>query len=175
MNNLFLAANANISSLILVGVLIVLMVVYLVFGTMNRRKQQEQAMKMLNELKVGDKVVTNAGIYGEIVSQRETDMGRVVVLKTGNDEDGNKASYITVNASVILGIDHKKDLLLDENGNVIETEELKEAVMQPAAEPEGKESGEEGKEGEDEPQDEAEKIRKRLASKRKHVATDSNE
>jgi len=174
MNNLFLAANTNISSLILVGVLIVLMVVYLVFGTINRRKQQEQAMKMLNELKVGDKVVTNAGIYGEIVSQRETDMGRIVVLKTGNDEDGSKASYITINASVILGLDHKKDLLLDENGNVIETEELKEAVMQPSAKPEDKESPEEGK-GEEEPEDEAEKIRKRLASKRKHVATDSNE
>ena len=124
-------ANGNgIGMTILLGILVVLMIVYLIFGTINRKKQQEQAMKMMNELKAGDKVVTNAGVYGTIVSMRETNMGRVVVLKTGSDDDEENASYITINASVILGIDKKEDLILDENGNVIDpSEKLKEEVM----------------------------------------------
>ena len=167
MTNFLLADGANVGTLIMVGVLIVMMVVYLIFGTMNRKKQQEQAMKMLNELKAGDHIVTNAGIYGEIVSQKETDMGRVVVIKTGNDEDPSKASYITVNASVILGIDHKKDLILDANGNVIEPEEVKEEILKPASKSDEKEqNGEEkGDEGEE----------KHLAPKRKHATSDQTE
>lgn len=124
-------ANGNgIGMTILLGILVVLMIVYLIFGTINRKKQQEQTMKMMNELKAGDKVVTNAGVYGTIVSMRETNMGRVVVLKTGSDDNEKNASYITINASVILGIDKKEDLILDENGNVIDpSEKLKEEVM----------------------------------------------
>ena len=125
------SGGTNVFSLVIVLVLIALMVVYLVFGMINRKKSQEQMTKMLNDLKVGDKVVTNAGIYGEIVLQKETNMGRIVVLKTG-DEDGARASYITVNASVILGIDTKHDLILDENGNVVEPEDLKEEILKPA-------------------------------------------
>lgn len=150
MQNLLLdGATSNIGSIIMVGVLILLMVVYLVFGTINRKKNQEQAMKMLSDLKVGDKVVTNAGIYGEIVSQRETDMGKVVVLKTGCEDNDKKASFITLNASVILGKDTKKDLILDAEGNVIEpTEELKSEVMGSAVDEKDSEddSAEESKE-----------------------------
>lgn len=123
----FLCETNNVGWTIALGVLIALMVVYLILGTINRKKNQEQASKMLSELKAGDKVVTNAGIYGEIVSQKETNMGRVVTIKTG--EEGGKPSYITVNAQVILGIDQKQDLLLDENGNVIEPEEAKKEVL----------------------------------------------
>lgn len=124
-------SNGNgIGMTILLGIMVLLMIVYLIFGTINRKKQQEQALKMMSELQAGDKIVTNAGIYGEIVSMRETNMGRVVVLKTGADDDEKKASYITVNASVILGIDKKEDLILDENGNVIDpSENLKEQIL----------------------------------------------
>ena len=132
MLNLMCGGTGSLGWTIALVVLIVLMVVYLIFGTINRKKQQEEAMKMLNDLKVGDKVVTNAGVYGEIVSQKETNMGKIVVLKTG--EDGGKASYITINASVILGIDQKEDLILDEQGNVIEPEVAKEQVMKKTSE-----------------------------------------
>ena len=132
MLNLMCEGTGSLGWTIALVVLIVLMVVYLIFGTINRKKQQEEVMKMLNDLKVGDKVVTNAGVYGEIVSQKETNMGKIVVLKTG--EDGGKASYITINASVILGIDQKEDLILDEQGNVIEPEVAKEQVMKKTSE-----------------------------------------
>ena len=131
MFNLLGAEGTNIGSIIGLVLLVVLLVVYVVFGVMNRKKQQEQATKMMSELKEGDKVVTNAGIYGEIVSMKETNMGRVVVIKTGEE----KPSYITINASVILGIDKKKDLVLDADGNPIDTndEKLKEEVLKEQA------------------------------------------
>ena len=132
------SGSGNLGWTIALIVLIVLMVIYLIFGTINRKKQQEEAMKMLNDLKVGDKVVTNAGVYGEIVSQKETNMGKIVVLKTG--EEGGKASFITINASVILGIDQKEDLILDEQGNVIEPEAAKEQVMKKTASDEKKDT-----------------------------------
>lgn len=134
-----LGAETNWGSIIGLVVLLGLAVVYLFFGFKNRKKQQEQVIKMMNELKKGDKIVTNAGIYGEIVSLRETNMGKVVTIKTGDDDDSKKASYITLNASVILGIDQKQDLILDENGNVIEPEDkeaLKEEVLKEKAEKE---------------------------------------
>ena len=36
-----------------------------------QRKKQKEHQKMLTELKVGDKVITNAGIYGAITSVKE--------------------------------------------------------------------------------------------------------
>lgn len=36
-----------------------------------QRKKQKEHQKMLTELKVGDKVMTNAGIYGSITSVKE--------------------------------------------------------------------------------------------------------
>ena len=129
-----LGAETNVASLVGLGLLLVVFVGFFIFGSLNRKKQQEQAMKMMNELKEGDKIVTNAGIYGEIVSMKETNMGRVVVIKTGD----KNASYLTINASVILGIDKKEDLVLDADGNPIDTtdEKVKEEVLKEQAEEE---------------------------------------
>ncbi len=161
----FLCEANNVGWTIALGVLIALMVFYLILGTINRKKNQEQASKMLSELKAGDKVVTNAGIYGEIVSQKETNMGRVVTIKTG--EEGGKPSYITVNAQVILGIDQKQDLLLDENGNVIEPEEAKKDVLK------GTEKVEEKKE-EEKPQEEPkEEVKEETEKKEKKASKKS--
>ena len=126
-----LGVGENIGSIVGLVLLGVLLVGYIVFGTMNRKKQQEQAMKMMSELKKGDKVVTNAGIYGEIVSMKETSMGRVVVIQTGEENP----SYITINASVIIAIDTKQDLVLDADGNPIDTndEKVKEEVLKEKA------------------------------------------
>lgn len=131
MFNLLGAEGNNIASIVGIILLVVLLGAYVIFGFMGRKKQQEQAMKMMSELKAGDKVVTNAGIYGEIVSMKETDMGRVVVIKTGE----NNPSYLTINASVIVGIDIKKDLVLDADGNPIDTgsEKVKEEVLKEKA------------------------------------------
>lgn len=138
---------SNVGSIIGLVFLLLILVAYVVFGVINRKKSQEQAMKMLNELKTGDKIVTNAGIYGEIVFIKETNMGKVVTIKTG-DDDGKKASFITINASVILGQDTKRDLILDEKGNVVEPQNektLKEEVLKQGFKPENEKEEEKSK------------------------------
>lgn len=138
MFNLLGAETNNIGNIILMVVLVVLLVGYIFFAMRSRKKNQEKAMQMLNGLKTGDKIVTNAGVYGEIISIKETNMGKVVTIKTG-DEETKKISYLTINASVILGIDEKKDLILDKDGNVIDDEdtekkeELKKEVLKETA------------------------------------------
>lgn len=140
MLNLLGVESNQIGGIILMVVLVVLLIGYIFFGMRSRKKNQEKAMQMLNELKAGDKIVTNAGVYGEIVSIKETNMGKVVTIKTG-DEETKKTSYLTINASVILGIDEKKDLILDKDGNVIDDddttkkEELKKEVLKESAKP----------------------------------------
>ena len=133
--------GSNVGTIIGLVVLLVLLVLYVAFGVVNRKKSQEQTMKMLNELKAGDKIVTYSGIYGEIVSMRETNMGRVLTIVTGDKATG-KVSYMEINSSVIMGVDTKEDLILDENGNVIEPEDkekLKEEVLKETAAEENKE------------------------------------
>ena len=103
--------------------LLVLFVGLMIFNTFSNKKRQAEYEKKLEELKVGDKVVTNAGIYGEIVSIRHTNFGKVALLKSGEDD---KVSYISVNLSVILGIDEKHDVVVDSEGNIIDPEEEKE-------------------------------------------------
>ncbi|MBR1984453.1 MAG: preprotein translocase subunit YajC [Clostridia bacterium] len=154
-----LLGASNVGSIVALVVLMIIAVLYLGMNISNRKKQQEQAIKMMNELKKGDKVVISAGIYGEIVAIRETNMGKVVTLKTG-DEESKKFGYISVNAQAILGIDTKEDLILDAEGNVIEPkEELKEEVL--------KENFKEEEKTEEEPKEEKkeEKPKKKTAKK----------
>ena len=99
---------------------LVLFLALMVWNMFSGKRRQNESEKMLNELKVGDKVVTNAGIYGEIVSIRHTNFGKVALIKSGEDK---KASYISVNLSVILGIDEKQDVVVDSEGNIVEPKE----------------------------------------------------
>ena len=97
-------------------------------------------------------------------------MGKVVTIKTGDDET-KKISYMTINASVILGIDEKKDLILDKDGNVIDDEEskeeLKKEILKEEAKTESK-NNEEKSETVSEPEEENEiinKIKKKSSKK----------
>lgn len=94
-----------------------LVVVYIIYMLVARKKSDTNTANMLDSLKKGDKVVTNSGIYGEIVSISETTLGKTVLLKTG---EGKNVSYMSVNAVVILGKDEKQPLVLDKDGNVVE-------------------------------------------------------
>lgn len=99
--------------IILLGVLLVAMII---FQFVSRKKYSKQESQMREQLKVGDKIVTNAGVYGEIVEFSETNFGKVALIKTG---EGDKVSYVSINASVILGIDVKEPVVLDAEGNPI--------------------------------------------------------
>ena len=68
------------SSLILMGVLMVVM--YLVM-ILPQKKRDKQLKQMRNNLEVGDIVVTEAGIVGKIISAKDYD---TVVIETGSDK-----------------------------------------------------------------------------------------
>ena len=101
--------------IILLGVLLVAMIA---FQFISRKKYSKKESEMREQLKVGDKIVTNAGVYGQIVEFSETNFGRVALIKTG---EGDKVSYLSINASVILGVDVKEPVVLDADGNPVDT------------------------------------------------------
>lgn len=75
----------DVSSIILLVVLLFL-VVLMVLGYMRRKKFNEQLMQMRTELKVGDKVMTDTGVVGEIVDKRTEGEFNFVTIKTGTKD-----------------------------------------------------------------------------------------
>jgi len=63
-----------------------------------QRKRQRSVDEMLNNLKAGDKVVTNGGLYGQVVSVREDK--RSVQLKISE----NPVVRVEVSRSSIAGL-----------------------------------------------------------------------
>jgi preprotein translocase subunit YajC len=62
--------------------LLILVVIYFLMLRPQMKKQKQQ-QKMLSELKKGDRVVTNSGMFGTIVGINEKD--NIVVLKVGEE------------------------------------------------------------------------------------------
>ncbi len=109
------------SSWFLIIVLIVA-VGLLLLMSFTRRKKEEQYRNDLNEKLVkGAKVRTIGGIYGTIVSVRNTTDGKIVLLETG---EGDKVSYTTVHMNAILDIAHDEDVVLDKDGNEVPISEF---------------------------------------------------
>lgn len=109
--------NGGATTWIIMGVLLVVLVVMYIYSSIRRKKYNQEATAMIESLKPGDKVKTYSGIYGTIVSIRETTDGKVVTLKTGSDDN---FSFISVDTSVIYCMDKKQDIVRDTNGEVIE-------------------------------------------------------
>ena len=107
-------------------ILLIALALFFFWSSSARKKQNEQLQKMIDALKVGDKVVTQSNIYGEIVEIKETEFGKVAILKTGDDEH---CGYLSVSLTSIWGVENKTDELLDEDGNKIDIEKAKEEVL----------------------------------------------
>lgn len=125
-------AGNGLTQWILPAVLLVLVIGIFIMNYFRSKKSKENAQNLLNNIKVGDKVKTYSGFYGEIVSITETTDGKVAVLRTG--EEGNYG-YLSIDMNAIYGIDEKKPVVLDENGNIVdETAPVEEKVEEPATE-----------------------------------------
>ena len=59
------------STLLMVGMLAVMFVVFYFFGIRPQKKQEKEANNMRNSLSVGDEVTTIGGIIGKIVSIKD--------------------------------------------------------------------------------------------------------
>ena len=132
----FLLANSFFSSTWFLVVVLVVAVGLLLFTSFTRRKKEEQYRNELNEKLVpGAKVRTIGGIYGTIVSVRNTTDGKIVLLETG---EGDKTSYTTIHINAILDIAHDEDVVVDKDGNEVPISEfnkrLEEEKNKPAEE-----------------------------------------
>lgn len=68
------------------GMLIPMVLVFVLFYFLiivPQRKRQRAVDEMLNNLKAGDKVITNGGLYGQVISMREDK--RTVQLKIADN------------------------------------------------------------------------------------------
>lgn len=117
------AANSNATQWILPAVLLVLVIGIFLLNYFRSKKNQESMKNMVDSLKVGDNVKTYSGIYGKIIEIVETTDGKVAVLETGSEK--NKGIF-SIDINAIYGIDEKKPVVYDANGNVVSEEEPKE-------------------------------------------------
>ena len=84
--------------IILVVVLIVLLVALFVISSMKKKKFNAEIGQMREELKKGDKVMTDSGIVGEVVDSFVEDEYKYFVLKSGK---GENTGYFTVHGNAI--------------------------------------------------------------------------
>ena len=117
------AANSNATQWILPAILLVLVIGIFLLNYFRSKKNQESMKNMVDSLKVGDSVKTYSGIYGKIIEIVETTDGKVAVLETGSEK--NKGIF-SIDINAIYGIDEKKPVVYDANGNVVSEEEPKE-------------------------------------------------
>ncbi|MBE5734992.1 MAG: hypothetical protein E7361_00870 [Clostridiales bacterium] len=132
-----LLENAGMPSWGLLIIFVVLIVVMIVPTYLRNKKLNSKRIEMMGQLKPGDTIITTAGVFGKILSVRETTIGRVFVIETG---DANHKSYQEIHADAIMDIDNKRDIILDAQGNditfaeedkVVENkEEVKEEIVE---------------------------------------------
>jgi len=130
---LLLADTNNIGNLILIIILLVACVAMFVLSYIKNKKYMQNQQNLLNDLKVGSKVLTKTFIYGTIENITETTDGKIVLIKTG---EGDKASYIEMNIEGIYSVDNKEEVVdIDEvmSGGV-ETGEAKVADVEESTE-----------------------------------------
>lgn len=84
--------------IILLVVLIVLLVAMFVMSYIKRKKYNQGLSSMREELKKGDKVMTDSGIVGEVVDSYTEEEYKYFVLKSGK---GENTGFFTVHANAI--------------------------------------------------------------------------
>ncbi len=90
------APENNITTIIIMGVLIVGIIGLFVWQTISGKKKQKEAQEMVNTLKIGDRVKTIGGICGFVAQINDAE--NTFVLETGLEE--NK-SYIKFDKGAI--------------------------------------------------------------------------
>ena len=84
--------------IVLCIVLIVLLVALFVISGMKKKKFNAEMGQMREELKPGDKVMTDSGVVGEVVDSYVEEEYKYFVLKSGK---GENTGYFTVHANAI--------------------------------------------------------------------------
>lgn len=92
--------------IVLLIILIVLVVALFVISYMKKKKYNNELSQLRSELKVGDKVMTDTGVVGEVVDSYIEDEYKYFVLKSGK---GSNVGYFTVHANAIYYVFGKEE------------------------------------------------------------------
>lgn len=112
----------NVESLLMVAILLFL-VVLMVLGYMRRRKFNTQVQELRNNIKVGDKVMTDTGVVGEIIDISTEGEYKYFTIKSGTDKNfgfvkvhANAVYYVfDKNAPKYVTAEKEEDLESDED------------------------------------------------------------
>lgn len=136
--------------IILLVILIVLVVALFLLSYFKKKKFNQELGQMRDELKVGDKVMTDTGVVGEVVDSYVEDEYKYFVLKTGKDKN---IGYFTVHANAIYYVFGKEDATTQEKvaiklsePEVKEETKVEEAKVEKVAEAKTEPENEEKKE-----------------------------
>ena len=87
-------------------VLIVLVVALFITSYLRRKRYNNELGQMREELKIGDKVMTDTGVVGEVVDSYIEENYKYFVLKSGR---GNNVGYFAVHANAIYYVFGKEE------------------------------------------------------------------
>ncbi len=96
--------SGGASSLIMIGVLVLMLAVFYFVGIRPQKKQEKQNNEMRNALTVGDEVTTIGGIIGKVVSIKD----ETCVIATSHDN-----TKIRILKSAISRVDVKAEDSVD--------------------------------------------------------------
>ena len=95
--NLLNLLAIDVGSILMIAILLFL-VVLMVLGYMKRRKFNTQLTDLRENIKVGDKVMTDTGVVGEIADITTEGEHKYFVIKSGSDD---KFGYVKVHANAV--------------------------------------------------------------------------
>lgn len=110
-------------STILMIVILIFLVALMVMGYLKRRKYATQLQQLRNDVKVGDKVMTDTGVVGEIVDIATEGEHKYFTIKSGTDD---KFGYVKVHANAVYYVfdkDEPKYATTESSDEETETEE----------------------------------------------------
>lgn len=87
----------NVQSILMLAILVFL-VVLMVLGYMKRRKYSNQLQDLRENIKVGDKVMTDTGVVGEIVDVSTEGEHKYFTIKSGTDA---QFGFVKVHANAV--------------------------------------------------------------------------
>lgn len=91
-------------STIIMLVILLFLVVLMVLGYLKRKKFNDKLMQMRTELKVGDKVMTDTGVVGEVISKRVEGEFNFITIKTGSDDH---VGYMEIHENAVYYVFNK--------------------------------------------------------------------
>ena len=112
-------------------VLIVLVVALFITSYVRRKKYNSELGQMREELKIGDKVMTDTGVVGEVVDSYIEDEYKYFVLKSGR---GNNVGYFAVHANAIYYVFGKEEPKKQNMANVKKEKKKEEETQNLEAE-----------------------------------------